>query len=176
MKELDELIPGTNMTYQERIELAVGDGRGKYTITEELNGVRGAVEYARQRIEFWTIWNNAYRHTHIDMNTQDRFIAAQQASKVYASAVQKSLITLISGEILQRGIRDLSQCLYELKELFWLFTGGSLLIMRDPCFAVLCIARSIKSYNYNVGFQLEAKFANASVESVRNWIRLKKQL
>ena len=170
MEELDDLIPGTNMTYMERIELAVGDGRGVFSISDELDAVNGGRAYAKERIKFWKTWNESYAGSHKDMNTQERFIAAQKASKVYASAVQKSILTLICGEILQRGIRETERCFSEMRELFWLFSGGSLLIMSEPCLAARSVARKIKSYNFNMGFQLEMKFEKATNDSMRNWI------
>lgn len=170
MKVLEDVIPGTNMTYMERIELAVADGRGKFDVTGELDDIEGARQYALERMKFWKLWNDAYARNHKEMNTQERFVAAQETSKVYASAVQKSLVVLISNEILQRGISDAVQCFSELRELFWLFCGGSLLIMRDPCIAVRLVAEKIKSYNFNMGFQLEMKFENATNESLRKWI------
>ena len=164
------MMPKSNMTYQEKLELAISDARGKFEVTDELSAVTGAQSYAKERIYFWKVWNNAYRQKHSEVNTQDRYIAAQEASKVYARAVQKSLVILISNEILQRGISDTAQCVRELKELLWLFSGGSLLIMQEPGLTMKLIAERIKGFNYNLGFQIAMRFEKVPNEALREWI------
>lgn len=49
MVKLDDFIPGTKMTYQERIELAVADKRCDFTIGKEVNDINGGVSFATER-------------------------------------------------------------------------------------------------------------------------------
>lgn len=142
---LDSMIEGTDITCRERIELLAGDARGGAVGAEsELSAIEGGKEYASERTGFWAEWNRAWRKEHGQkgMNTQRRYIEAQRASPVYASAVYKTLVSLIASQIL-RDAREFQEALfkntaYALQEYLWDFMGGSLLMMRRPsaaCFS-----------------------------------------
>lgn len=166
------------MTYRERIELAAADGRGlNFRLTKELSTVEGGRTYGSERKAYWTQWNSAYAKQHglKNMNSQDRYIAAQRSSEVYAAAVYKSLVSLISAQIIRDSdkFREMlfRNCMAALRDYLWCFMGGSLLMMSRPAVAVLDIAKEIKQSDIALGMFFEAKFNSCSGDAVKQWIK-----
>lgn len=175
---LDDKIPASTMTYRERIELAVADGRGsRFKLTNELNTVKNGMVYGNERKAYWTEWNASYvkQHGLKSTNSQERYIAAQKASSVYAKAVYKSLVTLIASQIIRDSDKFREElfrnCTIAFRDYLWCFIGGSLLMMSRPAMAVMDIAREIKQSDIALGTFFEAKFNRCGGEAVKQWIK-----
>lgn len=168
--QLDDTIPKTNMTYKERIELAVGDKRGNLPITDEFSCVMGGTSYATERIFFWTQWNDAYKLKNKFMNTQKRYIEAQMASDIYATAVYKSLVSMFTKRILEENMSN-EAALEELQEFLFVYMGGSLRMMQSPLATVKHIIMRLKIINTPLSLYLDMKFKKASNESIKRWVK-----
>ena len=172
MNKLDDIIENASLSYRERIELAVGDKRGNFVLTDELDEVEGGRDYAEERIKFWKDWNSEYASSHKEVNTQERFVKAQIASKDYSMAVYKSLVSLICSKINEASARrGVEASTGVLQEMLWIYAGGSVLIMKKPLGTVQHIARCMKKINFPVGMYLDMKFKNASDSFVKDWMK-----
>ena len=169
--ELDDVIPGTIMTYRERIELAVADKRGNFVITNEISDVNNAIAYATERIFFWKDWNENWKKEHKKMNTQKRFITSQSVSDVYASAVFKSLVSLITDKLVAERSSNHDESLNLFQELLWTYTGGSLLMLQSPKKTVLYCIRNVKKKDFVLGLYLEMKMKNENDSFIKEWIK-----
>lgn len=170
MHKLDDLIPGSPMTYRERLELCIGDKRGNYSLSPELMEVNGAIDYAKNRINVWQNWNSEYEKLHKNSNTQERYIKAQAFSKPYAIAVYKSIVLLISSQILQCKANEVNDVYSILQTLLWTYMEASIFIMKSPSIALLQIIKEVKSKNTNLGFVLELKFKNYDDKAIKSWV------
>lgn len=175
---LDDRIPASTMTYRERIELAAADGRGtKFKLTNELDTVKDGMVYGNERKAYWTQWNASYvkQHGLKSTNSQERYIAAQKTSAVYAKAVYKSLVSLIASQIIRDSDKFREElfrnCTVAFRDYLWCFMGGSLLMMSRPAMAVMDIVREIKQSDIALGMFFEAKFNNCSGDAVKQWIK-----
>lgn len=169
--KLDELIENTKMTYRERLELAIGDSRGNFKLTPELKMVEGATEYAKERISFWTTWNEEYQKKFKKLNTQKRFIDAQIASEVYANAVYKSLESMFVLKILHSVKNSPADSFLLFKELLLIYSGGSYLMMKSIKKTVLNVIRQIKQQNALIGVYFEVNLKNIDEVSIKKWIK-----
>lgn len=173
-KNLDSFISETNITYREQLELAISDSRGiNFELTDELNEINGAVEYAKERKKFWTEWNKAYEKVHgsKNMNTQERYIFAQQASKIYAISVYKNICNIIAGKISETTSHTLDNAMGLLQFHLYSFLGGSLLMMKNTAKSVNDIISIVKNINFPIGVMLEIKLKGKSSSELKNWIK-----
>lgn len=171
---LDSFIPETNITYREQIELFVGDSRGKsFAGVDELEIIENGKEYAEERRKFWEKWNNNYeaKYGEKNMNTQERYIAAQKESKVYAISVYKNLCGIIAQKVSETTERTVINALGLLQYHLFTFMGGSLLMMQNPTKTVIDVISNVKKLNFPVGIMLEIKLKGKSNEELRQWIK-----
>ena len=173
MNNLNDLILDTNMSYREKIELIIGDKRGNFIITDELDEIIGGRKFAEERINFWLNWNKEYAKNHKSLDTQERYIKAQSSSKVYALAVYKSIISLICSKIHELSFRQVTteESVRLLQELLWIYAGGSLLMMKTPLGTIQHISRLMKKRNHSISLYLDEKFKNSSESYAKDWIK-----
>ncbi len=172
-QNLDDLIEGTNITYREQIELFAGDSRGKsFAGSDELDSIENGKEYAEERRKFWEKWNNDYesKHGEKNMNTQERYIAAQSVSEVYALSVYKNLCTLIAQKVSETTDHTANAALGLLQYHLWAFTGGSLLMMKNLPRTVNDIIFTIKKENFTLGTILGMKLKGKNNSELKQWI------
>ena len=172
MNKLDDHIPESDMSYREKIELAVSDKRGNFILTNELDEVDGGRSYAEERIKFWKNWNQNYAKEHRKVNTQERYVKAQLASKDYAMAVYKSIVLLICNKVKEQSNElPTEKCVENIQELLWMFSGGSVIIMKRPLETIRHISRIMKKRNFSISFYLDIKFQNSTDADVKEWIK-----
>lgn len=173
-QSLDDLIEGTNITYREQIELFAGDSRGgNFDAENELSSIESGKEYAEERRKFWEKWNKDYEKNHGEknMNTQERYIAAQKESEVYALSVYKNLCGLIAQKVSETTDHTVNSALGLLQYHLWTFLGGSLLMMQNPAKAVMDIIAGVKKSNFPVGIMLEMKLKGKNSAAIKEWIK-----
>lgn len=171
MIKLDDLVLNSNLTYREQIELVIGDKRGNFNLTNELDTVENGRNYAIERINFWKNWNQEYAKINKKINTQERYIKAQAASNVYKLAVYKSLITLICTKLSEQKGSHPSKSVKNLQELLWMFSAGSILIMKNPLKTVNNIVSIMRNINFDIAFYLEINFQDKTDADVKKWIK-----
>lgn len=170
MFELDDLIPGTPMSYRERLELAIADKRGIFDFPPELKEVRGAAEYAAVRAAVWLEWNERYSEAHSKTNTQERYLKAQAFSRPYALAVYKALVGLAVAKVSSFGAGSLLKAREALRELLWTYGECSVCVMAATAKAARQIINGVKKKNLTLGLALEAEFRNKDEGSVKSWV------
>lgn len=169
MLELDDLIPGTPMTYRERIELAAGDGQGDFEFPASLKNVRGAAEYAAARSAAWLEWNESYARNRQKSDTRTRHLKAQAFSRLYALAVYKSLVGLAAAKLSPLGAERLPEALEKLRELLRKYSECSVCFMAATAKSARHIIAGVKRKNLSLGRALEAEFVGKDEASVKNW-------
>lgn len=173
-KNLDSFIPKTNITYREQLELAISDSRGiNFELTDELNEINGAIEYAKKRKKFWTEWNKSYERVHgsKNMNTQERYIFAQKVSKIYAISVYKNICNIVARKVSETTSHTVDNAMGLLQFYLYSFLGGSLLMMQNPLKSVNDIISIVKNINFPIGVMLEIKLKGKSNNELKNWIK-----
>lgn len=174
---IDNKIPENNITYRERLELIIADKRGDIDLnqfSEELLTIEYATEYAKERKSFWLNWNKEYKKINKELNTQKRYIEAQQASPVYAQAVYKTLLLLICSDVISQSFESnysFEDITEGLRELLWTYLPGSLLMMSKPLKTLQDVIEIINKNNQFLGISLEKKFKTFNDKDVKLWIK-----
>lgn len=174
---LDDKIAGNIITYRERIELIIADNRGKVDLSnfaDELELVENGMKYADERKRFWLDWNKEYKRVYKKMDTQERYIAAQQISSVYENAVYKTLLVLICSELLSSDFSSnfsIENSIEKLQELLWTYMAGSLYMMKFPLKTIQKIIEIVKKNNDFLGISFEKKFNSLDNKSIKAWIK-----
>ena len=171
LAKLDDFVPGSSMTYRERLELALGDKRGSLSLTDEIRSVEGGEKYAKARSSFWKAWNKDWMKKSGKADTQERYVEAQKASPVYASATEKAFVNLMATSLLAGGFRDEAEAASALQELLLVYMGFSLRLGASPKKAVDSVVRAVKKENFALGFLLELRFRDWDDGRALDWIR-----